>query len=57
MLRQRFDIKKQLGDGSFGSVFLATEIATGERVAIKQMKQKYAKWEECLELREIKACL
>jgi len=37
------------------SVFLAIDVATGERVAIKQMKAKYERWEDCLALREIKS--
>jgi serine/threonine protein kinase len=56
-LASRFKIEKLLGDGSFGSVFLATSIVTGDRVAIKQMKTKYERWEDCLALREIKVCV
>ncbi|TPX46904.1 hypothetical protein SeMB42_g03525 [Synchytrium endobioticum] len=46
---------RELGDGSFGSVLLAINKDTNEKVAIKKMKQKYATWDECLELRELKS--
>lgn len=51
---EQYNITKQLGDGTFGSVLLATLKKTGEKVAIKRMKQKYYSWEECMSLREIK---
>lgn len=54
-IKTRYEIKKQLGDGAFGSVFLALSRESKEVVAIKQMKQKYMKWEDCLALREVKA--
>ncbi|KAJ3222584.1 hypothetical protein HK099_002138 [Clydaea vesicula] len=54
-LEKRYKISKQLGDGSFGSVYLANNIENGEVVAIKQMKQKYTKWEDCLALREVRS--
>ena len=46
---------KKMGDGSFGCVVKAQKIDTGEIVAIKKMKQKYASWDECINLRELKA--
>ncbi|KAJ1342125.1 hypothetical protein BSLG_003304 [Batrachochytrium salamandrivorans] len=51
----KFCTVKQLGDGSFGSVFQAENLETGETVAIKKMKKKYYRWDECLSLREIKS--
>lgn len=36
-------------------VYKATNINTGETVAIKKFKQKYEKWDECIELREVKS--
>lgn len=45
----------RLGGGSFADVYKAKVKSTGEIVAIKVLKQKYRKWEECLELRECKS--
>ncbi|KAH9416458.1 hypothetical protein DERP_012886 [Dermatophagoides pteronyssinus] len=50
----RYVTLSQLGDGTYGSVFLGQKIDTGERVAIKKMKRKYFSWEECMNLREVK---
>ncbi|KAJ3339642.1 hypothetical protein HDU93_007969 [Gonapodya sp. JEL0774] len=52
---QKYRIDKQLGDGSFGWVLRATNTETGETVAIKKMKKKFPTWDECVELREVKA--
>ncbi|KAF7488553.1 Serine/threonine-protein kinase ICK [Sarcoptes scabiei] len=51
----RYVTLSQLGDGTYGSVFLGQKIDTGERVAIKKMKRKYFSWEECMNLREVKS--
>ena len=45
----------RLGGGSFADVYKAKEKSTGEFVAIKILKRKYKKWEECTELRECKS--
>ena len=45
----------RLGGGSFADVYKAREKTTGELVAIKILKRKYKKWEECIELRECKS--
>ena len=50
-----YEIIKRLGGGSFADVFQAIEKSTGEQVAIKVLKKKYTKWEDCLELRECKS--
>ncbi|KAI9355641.1 kinase-like domain-containing protein, partial [Zopfochytrium polystomum] len=51
----KFQIVKQLGDGSFGVVLMAKNATNGEIVAIKRMKKKYRTWEECTQLREVKS--
>ena len=52
---ERYKILKTLGDGTYGSVVLAINIASKEQVAIKKMKKKFYSWEECMALREIKS--
>ena len=50
-----YEMITRLGGGSFADVYKAREISTGEIVAIKILKRKYKKWEECVELRECKS--
>ena len=50
-----YEIIKRLGGGSFADVFLAKEKATSDMVAIKILKKKYRKFDECCELRECKS--
>lgn len=52
---QRYQVFKQLGDGTYGSVWKALNIETKEIVAIKKMKRKYHSWGECMSLREVKS--
>ena len=42
----------RLGGGSFADVYKALEKSTGELVAIKVLKRKYKKWDDCNELME-----
>mmetsp|Transcript_3257 Transcript_3257/g.9949 ORF Transcript_3257/g.9949 Transcript_3257/m.9949 type:complete len:1143 (+) Transcript_3257:278-3706(+) len=51
----RYQVGQVIGDGTYGSVMLAYEIDTGDKVAIKKMKKRFFTWEECIELREVKA--
>ncbi|KAF5460412.1 hypothetical protein F2P56_020279 [Juglans regia] len=52
---ERFNLIKEVGDGTFGCVWRAINKQTGEVVAIKKMKKKYYSWEECVNLREVKS--
>jgi protein kinase len=50
----RYKVMKQLGDGTYGSVWKAVNNDTNEIVAIKRMKRKFYSWDECMNLREVK---
>ena len=50
-----YEMITRLGGGSFADVYKAREKSTGEFVAIKILKKKYKKWDECIELRECKS--
>ncbi|XP_038692942.1 serine/threonine-protein kinase MHK-like isoform X2 [Tripterygium wilfordii] len=52
---ERYGILEELGDGTCGSVFKALSLETNEIVAVKKMKRKFHFWEECMNLREVKA--
>lgn len=47
---EKYKVGKVLGDGTFGSVTKAVNTVTGQVVAIKKMKNKYMKWEDCIGL-------
>ncbi|KAK6081287.1 hypothetical protein SCUP515_02975 [Seiridium cupressi] len=59
-IEDRFEILKEIGDGSFGSVVLARTRSAGANVArrgtviaIKTMKKTFESFGPCLELREV----
>jgi serine/threonine protein kinase len=62
-LEKRFEVIKDVGDGSFGSVVLARVRGTRNmvlshlscliKVAIKSMKKSFGSFSECLRLREV----
>ncbi|XP_010056182.2 cyclin-dependent kinase F-4 [Eucalyptus grandis] len=52
---ERYELLKEVGDGTFGNVWRAINKHTGEVVAIKKMKRKYYSREECVNLREVKS--
>ncbi|XP_050235466.1 cyclin-dependent kinase F-4 [Mercurialis annua] len=52
---ERYKLIKEVGDGTFGSVWRGIHKQSGEVVAIKKMKKKYYSWEECVNLREVKS--
>lgn len=52
---ERYTVIKEVGNGTFGSVWRALNKKSGEVVAVKKMKKKYYSWEECINLREAKS--
>ncbi|XP_010527274.1 PREDICTED: serine/threonine-protein kinase MHK-like [Tarenaya hassleriana] len=52
---ERYKVLEELGDGACGSVYKAFNMETYEVVAVKKMKRKFYYWEECMNLREVKA--
>ncbi|KAF8109028.1 hypothetical protein N665_0104s0334 [Sinapis alba] len=52
---ERYNLIKEVGDGTFGNVWRAVNKQTGEVAAIKKMKKKYYSWKECINLREVKS--
>ncbi|CAD8083448.1 unnamed protein product [Paramecium primaurelia] len=54
---KKFKEIKKSGDGTFGVVMKAENTESFELVAIKKMKQKYHNFEECTNLREVKALM
>ena len=51
---QRYRVGSILNEGAFSSVFQAFT-DTGDLVAIKKLKHSFRTWQECMELREVKA--
>eukprot|EP01012_Entosiphon_sulcatum_P064287 TRINITY_DN93071_c0_g1_i1.p1 TRINITY_DN93071_c0_g1~~TRINITY_DN93071_c0_g1_i1.p1 ORF type:complete len:449 (+),score=53.70 TRINITY_DN93071_c0_g1_i1:97-1443(+) len=54
-IMNRYKVHATVGDGTYGLVMKAENCQSGEIVAIKRMKRKFYSWQECMELREIKA--
>ncbi|GAV78214.1 Pkinase domain-containing protein [Cephalotus follicularis] len=52
---ERYKILEELGDGTCGSVYKGFNMETYEIVAVKKMKRKFYFWDECMNLREVKA--
>ena len=49
----RYKLQRQLGDGTYGTVWKAVNRGSGEIVAIKMMKRRFKAWDECVSLREV----
>ena len=51
----RYETIRTLGDGTYGSVYLAKNREEGDMVAIKKMKKKFYSWDEAVNLREVRS--
>lgn len=49
-----YTIIEMLDQGAFGYVYKARDVQTSEIVAVKQFKQNFYKFKDCLELREVR---
>lgn len=54
---EKYSTVKVIGDGTYGSVIKAMNRRTGEIVAIKKMKKKYFKWNECVQQKEVESLI
>jgi serine/threonine protein kinase len=52
---EKYKVIKKLGEGAYGVVLKCVNSETNEIVAIKKLKGKAQTWEECINMREIKA--
>ena len=52
---EKYEVLKRLGGGSFADVYLGKELSTSDLVAIKVLKKKYRKLDQCYELREVQS--
>ena len=52
---EKYEIIRRLGGGSFADVYLGKENTTEDLVAIKVLKKKYRKLDQCYELREVQS--
>ena len=52
----RFIFVKKIGQGSYGTVWKAFDQRTKNDVAIKRINTKFSKWQECVNLVEVR-CL
>ncbi len=50
-----YEIIKDIDEGAFGVVVMGKNKKTNETVAIKRIKQKFKKWKDCMNLREVQA--
>ncbi len=55
LVKPDYEVKREIGSGSYGSVAEAIHIPTGKKVAIKRMDDIFADEEDCKKMvREIK---
>eukprot|EP01103_Thecamoeba_quadrilineata_P020394 TRINITY_DN871_c0_g1_i3.p1 TRINITY_DN871_c0_g1~~TRINITY_DN871_c0_g1_i3.p1 ORF type:complete len:125 (-),score=35.81 TRINITY_DN871_c0_g1_i3:778-1098(-) len=53
----KYEIQKEIGCGSYGSVYKSLHKITSQIVAIKQLKKEYHSWDEVKALKEVQAHL
>lgn len=53
----KYKVVQTLGDGMFGSVKKAIDKNTNKMVAIKKMKRKYVRWDDVVNLPEVKSLI
>ena len=51
----KYKVIKRLGEGTFGIVTKCINQSTNEIVAIKKLKGQATSWDECLNMKEVKA--
>ena len=51
----KYKIVRVLGEGAFGKVVEAIDQSSQAHVAVKQIKTCFKSWDECVNLRELKA--
>ena len=44
----KYEIIKDIGVGTYGTVYEAINKTTSEKVAIKKLRQKIDSWEQCM---------
>ena len=49
----KYEIIKDIGGGSYGTVYEGIDKKTNKKVAIKKLKQKIDSWEECMNQNEV----
>jgi len=50
----KYQIIRQIGDGTYGEVYEGIDKETNKKVAIKKLKNKFASWEECFLQNEVR---
>ena len=51
---KKYQIIKEIGDGTYGKVYEGVNKETNEKVAIKILKNKMSSWEECILQNEVR---
>ena len=51
---KKYQIIKEIGDGTYGKVYEGINKETNEKVAIKILKNKMSSWEECILQNEVR---